>query len=125
MKNKYELTKVTNEEMENTKLLTTISRGTFLRHTHKQQLGDLEEQLGFSQHHALGKTIASASNVSYHKAKVNTRLAYVLKLNEEHFFFLKRLNTDNSTPKYGIGFLDENELDVHVFEVLGDNTKKQ
>ena len=82
--------------------VTRIKRPTFLRYVDKMELGDLEEQLGFSSHHTLGETITKNSNVSYYKAVYKNgetrKNAVIMSYKGENFVFLSTKRIKGSAP---------------------------
>lgn len=68
-KNKEEIKNLLAAEMESVlEFSTEITRGTFKRYVCDSSLGDLEENLGFSSHHKIGKTMRSEPGVKYFKS---------------------------------------------------------
>ena len=55
-----------------------ITRRTFLKHVCKQELGDLEEGLGYQAHPAMGMTMASDYHVTYWRSRLHGRRVYYI-----------------------------------------------
>lgn len=65
-----------------------ITRGTFKRKVCSSSMGDLEEQLGFSSHHKLGKTMRSCPGVKYFKGSLKGEFVLFFSLPEHDDYFL-------------------------------------
>jgi hypothetical protein len=64
-----------------------ITRRTFLKYANREQLGDLELQLGYEQHHSIGLTMAQDWHVSYFKSKLHDNLVYGFRYKGSEYVF--------------------------------------
>lgn len=56
-----------------------ISRRTFLQHVDREQLRELEQDLGYADHHRRGLTMAADWHVSYHRSKWHGKTVYLFR----------------------------------------------
>lgn len=53
-----------------------ISRRTFLKHVCRESLQNIEDDLGYTRHHAHGLTMAADYAVTYHRSKLHGKVVY-------------------------------------------------
>lgn len=64
-----------------------ITRATFLKHVDREELQEIEQQLGYSSHPKQGLTMAGDFHVSYHRSTFRGRRCYFFRWSAiEHVF---------------------------------------
>ena len=64
-----------------------VSRRTFLKHVHRDDLGELEALLGYEDHPRRGLTMAGDYHVSYHRSKLHGKTVYYFKHSAIEYVF--------------------------------------
>ena len=64
-----------------------ISRKTFLKYINRDELKNIEESLGYSQHHKQGLIMANDYHVSYHRSKVYGKRCYYFRHSAIEYVF--------------------------------------
>lgn len=68
----------------------TITRRTFLRHVNRQNLQELEADLGYAAHPSQGLTMAADWSVSYHRSKLHGKTVYYFCYSSIEYVFTKK-----------------------------------
>jgi hypothetical protein len=66
-----------------------VTRRTFLQHVNREQLAELESQLGYERHASRGLTMASDWHVSYHRSKWRGQTCYYFRHSAIEFYFTR------------------------------------
>jgi hypothetical protein len=53
-----------------------ITRRTFLKHVNREEMKEIEQQLGYASHKSKGLTMADDWHISYHRSKLHGKTVY-------------------------------------------------
>ena len=67
-----------------------ISRETFLKYVDRNELTDIETQLGYSQHHTQGLTMAADWHIEYFRSNLHGERVYGFRYSGIEYVFTKQ-----------------------------------
>lgn len=67
-----------------------ITRQTFLKYVNWPELIQIENSLGYAQHHMQGLTMAGDYHVSYHRSKLEGKRVYYFRHSSIEYVFKER-----------------------------------
>ena len=65
-----------------------ITRQTFLQHVDREELAEIEQNMGYAAHPLQGLTMAADWHVSYHRSKWKGKRCYYFRHSAIEYYFL-------------------------------------
>ena len=78
-----------------------VSRRTFLQHVDREEMADIEKQLGYESHSKQGLTMAGDWAVSYHRSKWKGKRCYYFRWSAIEYYFLGTSQESQLRPLEG------------------------